>query len=101
MRNSFARAMQIHPMIIFWLGLLTGALIVGFVFFYRAVNPGDYESAVLRNLRLNTRSTTQVAPTTQLSQDTSLYSYPTPTGDLQAYPTPTGDLLAYPTPTGD
>lgn len=94
MKNSFVRALQVHPMIIFWLGLLTGALIVGFIFFYRAVNPANYESAILRYNNLNTRSTTQIAPTT-----TSLTAPTTTT--LEAYPTPVGNLNAYPTPVGN
>ena len=28
---------SIHPMIVFWLGVLTGALVVGFLFFYSAL----------------------------------------------------------------
>lgn len=43
-KNSYS----IHPVVIFWLGLLTGALIVGLVFFYRFLTPAEYESSLFR-----------------------------------------------------
>ncbi len=39
----------VHPMVIFWLGLLTGAVIVGLLFFYKAMVPADYESSLFRS----------------------------------------------------
>lgn len=42
---------SVHPFIIFWLGLLTGALIVGFVFLYQALNSADYSNALLKYSR--------------------------------------------------
>ncbi len=79
MKNSMSQSMQLHPMFTFWLGLLTGALIVGLVFFYRVLNPSDYESAVLKKLNLIKSTTTQVAPTT-------LNAYPVGGGNYAAYP---------------
>lgn len=40
---------RVHPMVIFWLGLLTGAILVGLIFFYRALSPGDYQSSFYKN----------------------------------------------------
>lgn len=37
-----------NPMMVFWLGLLTGALVVGFVFLYRLINTVDYQDALLK-----------------------------------------------------
>ena len=39
---------EAHPMVIFWLGVLTGAIVVGLVFFYRILSPTDFESSLLR-----------------------------------------------------
>lgn len=39
---------EAHPMVIFWLGVLTGAIVVGLVFFYRILSPVDFESSLLR-----------------------------------------------------
>lgn len=36
----------LHPFVIFWLGVLTGAIIVGLAFFYRVMAPQDYQSAI-------------------------------------------------------
>lgn len=47
MKNSMQGYTPVHPMIIFWLGVLTGAVIIGLVFFYRFVLDTDYQSAVL------------------------------------------------------
>ena len=40
---------NVHPMVVFWLGLLTGAVLVGLVFFYKALEPADYESSLFRS----------------------------------------------------
>lgn len=45
-KNSIS---TVHPMVIFWLGLLTGAVIVGLLFFYKAMVPADYESSLFRS----------------------------------------------------
>jgi hypothetical protein len=39
----------VHPMVVFWLGLLTGAVIVSLLFFYKAMVPADYESSLFRS----------------------------------------------------
>ena len=36
----------LHPFVIFWLGVLTGAIIVGLAFFYRVAAPEQYQSAI-------------------------------------------------------
>ena len=46
MRNMSLNNM--HPLVLFWLGLLTGAIVVGLVFFYRVLTPADYQDASLR-----------------------------------------------------
>lgn len=38
-----------HPMAVFWLGLLAGVLIVGLCFFYRTLDPADYNTAIIKN----------------------------------------------------
>ena len=38
---------NVNPLVLFWLGLLTGALVVGLVFFYKALTPADYQDATL------------------------------------------------------
>ena len=38
---------KIHPMIIFWLGVLTGALVVGLIFSYNAINSRDNKASIL------------------------------------------------------
>lgn len=38
---------QLHPFVVFWIGVLTGALVVGFVFLYKALNENDYKNALL------------------------------------------------------
>lgn len=53
----------VHPIVIFWLGLLTGAIVVALVFMYGAMVPADYESALYR---FNFRSVPQL---NQLSPD--------------------------------
>ncbi len=45
-KDSF---MSVHPLVIFWLGVLTGAVLVGLAFFYRVLTPTDYESSLIRD----------------------------------------------------
>ena len=40
---------NVHPMVLFWLGLLTGAVLVGLVFFSKSLEPADYESSLFRS----------------------------------------------------
>ncbi len=39
---------QVNPMVVFWLGVLTGALVVGFIFLYNVLNSTDYNNALLK-----------------------------------------------------
>lgn len=41
-------AASLHPVILFWIGVLTGALAIGLIFFYRTLTPVDYESATVK-----------------------------------------------------
>ena len=59
-------------MVIFWLGVLTGALVVGLTFLYRSFDAKDGSAALFR-------STSYSAPA---------YSYAAPTYDTMAMPTP-------------
>ncbi|MEK7673013.1 MAG: hypothetical protein AAB373_03945 [Patescibacteria group bacterium] len=48
MKNVNAIHWQAHPMVIFWLGILTGAVAVALIFFNKNMSPSDYSSAVLK-----------------------------------------------------
>lgn len=37
----------VQALIIFWLGILTGAIVVGLLFFYKSLEPVDYKSSLL------------------------------------------------------
>ena len=39
---------HVNPMVVFWLGVLTGALIVGFIFLYNVLNSSDYNNSLLK-----------------------------------------------------
>lgn len=59
-----------HPVTIFWLGLLTGALIVGFAFLYGSMRANEYSASTFFRLVTPTtlksttlKSTTLLAPT--------------------------------------
>lgn len=47
MKVNFMHMENIHPMVIFWLGLLTGALIVGLIFSYRIYSAIDSRTSLL------------------------------------------------------
>ncbi len=87
MKNSSVNSVQLHPMVIFWMGILTGALIVGLVFFYRFLNPAQYETAILKNMAPMKTRTLQIQPK---MAPKSLNAFPTPPGGMTAFPTPPG-----------
>lgn len=65
---------NVHPMVVFWIGVLTGALVVGFVFLYQSLNNDDYKSALLKY-------TSPTSTSTQLNlKGTSIDPYSGPTG---------------------
>lgn len=66
-----------HQVVVFWLGVLTGALVVGFSFFYGMMKMQQYQTAVFRAnlLRTTTYSTTLTSPT--LTTPTSTMIAPT------------------------
>lgn len=100
MKSELSFHSSIHPMVIFWLGLLTGAVIVGLTFFYRVLQPVDIESAVLRNNR--SYSVPQIVPqVNSVNPNKNLNTIPTPGGNYGVIPTPGGNLNAIPTPGGN
>lgn len=48
MKSTPSSSLALNAMVIFWLGVLTGAIFVGLVFLYRAVSSGDIDAALLR-----------------------------------------------------
>jgi hypothetical protein len=88
MKNSVNKNIKRHPVLLFWLGVLTGAVGIGLIFFYTSMNPNQFESAVLQS----TRSTLQLSPlrttTTTINSYTAL---PSPTGNYTYLPSPTGN----------
>lgn len=89
MKKSVTNKGQLHPMMVFVLGILTGALAVGLVFFYKSMSPNQYESAVLQST-INARAVQQVTP---LRVNVAL---PTPIGGSVALPTPIGGKVLTP-----
>ncbi len=58
---------NVHPMVIFWVGVLTGALVVGFVFLYQSLNNDSYKANLLKytsptstQLKLSPTGTTSI-----------------------------------------
>lgn len=92
MKKSVQKNVKLNPKFIFLVGVLTGAVSVGLVYFYSSISPSQYESAVLQSTR-----SIQLSPTrtnTLTSPTVNTYSYsalPTPSGNLGALPTPTGN----------
>lgn len=64
----------VNPFVIFWLGLLTGALIVSLVFLYRFVNSVEYKASTLLKLS-PTYSTTSLTPATNFVNPTNLKAF--------------------------
>lgn len=48
MKKFTSHLVKLNPMAIFWLGVLTGALVVGLAFLYRGTHLSDGDAAVLR-----------------------------------------------------
>ncbi|MCX6735076.1 MAG: hypothetical protein NTZ25_04195 [Candidatus Peregrinibacteria bacterium] len=88
MKKSVKKNVKLQPKLIFLLGVLTGAIVVGLVFFYSSMSPNQYESAVLQS----TRSTLQLSPTRTTTTTTTVLTSPTVnTYSYSALPTPTGN----------
>ena len=51
MKTKMKTISDVHPFVIFWIGLLTGAVLVGLAFFYRFLTPDLYQSSLLRTYR--------------------------------------------------
>lgn len=58
-----AKRSLMHPMVIFWVGVLTGSLLVGLVFLYKAVNGPDYKSAALQGTNVQQSQVQKKVPT--------------------------------------
>lgn len=52
-----------HPVVIFWLGVLTGVIIVGIIFLYKALQASDYTSALLKMPTIRTSIQTKPSKT--------------------------------------
>lgn len=94
MKDSNSEILKTHPMIIFWIGLLTGALVVGLIFLYRFMNPGQFESSLFRSYTVPQTTisptriispTTTISPTQTISPTTTISPI-----ELNSFPTPTG-----------
>lgn len=84
MKTPFMKNIQAHPLVIFWIGLLAGALIVGLIFFFKAVEMREYESNVLRGFN---------SSSVKMMQKGSKTALPTPIGGKNALPTPIGGFI--------
>ena len=80
----------LHPLVIFWIGVLTGALAVGLVFFYRTLSAVDYESAILRS-QYSTPTYQQSTGILPTSTSTGSISIGTPDGNKVGIGTPDGN----------
>lgn len=49
-----AKCMYSHPFLMFWVGLLTGAVVVGFLFLSGVLHGQDYQSAILKTQTIKT-----------------------------------------------
>ena len=67
-KNSIATIYKLHPFVIFWLGVLTGALAIAVLFMFNGSR--QFQDNALRVTPVTTRSTT-VTPTTVKSNSVS------------------------------
>ena len=67
-----------HQVIVFWLGVLTGALVVGFAFFYGMLRMQQYQTAIYRS--------SFIAPTSYTKTLTSPTLMTAPTTTTMAIP---------------
>lgn len=104
MKTPFVKKMQAHPYVVFGVGMLTGALVVGLIFFFKVVQLREFESAVLRGLNPN-NGTVQMIPGKGKNEfptpPNGKNALPTPTGNKNEFPTPPNGKNALPTPTGN
>ena len=59
MKATTMSAAKVHPMLVFWMGLLTGALVVGFMFLYGMMRTQEYQTASIL-YKLTTPVTTEI-----------------------------------------
>lgn len=67
--SIFKKPIDDQMWIVFWLGLLTGAMLVTLVFTYQTIENQNYENALLR---LRTQSTSITMPNEVTSPTTSI-----------------------------
>ncbi|MBP9770603.1 hypothetical protein KBC97_00405 [Candidatus Gracilibacteria bacterium] len=94
MKTPFVKKVQAHPFAIFGVGVLTGAVIVSLILFFKVAELKEFQSAVLRGLNPS-KGTVQMAPVQGKA------ALPTPTGNKNAFPTPPNGMTsknAFPTP---
>ena len=92
--NLRKSAVSLHPLAIFWIGVLTGALAIGLIFFYRTLTPVDYESSTVKYQYSVPKSNTapksqQKATSTKNSKGSA--SIGTPDGNKVGIGTPDGN----------
>lgn len=77
------KALKNSPFLLFWVGVLTGAVLVALVFLYRIYST-DMQASLFRSTTLTTRPTVTTTATqlntSSLLNPTSLVTYPDPQG---------------------
>ncbi len=53
MKKQNAVCAPAHPIVIFWLGLLTGAIVVGLIFFGSLAKSDEYQSSLFKLFKWN------------------------------------------------
>lgn len=61
-----------HQVIVFWLGVLTGALVVGFAFFYGMLRMQQYQTAIYRSNLIAPTSYSTTLTRTNLAAPTTM-----------------------------
>lgn len=58
---------KMHPMVLFWIGVLTGALVVGILFLYGTYQTQNLQDRLLQSGKIlpSTTTTTTTAPSAQ------------------------------------
>lgn len=64
---------SLHPVVIFWLGVLTGALLIGLIFTYKTVDSENMTSSFIKRF-FQPRNTQQVETTVPLETESQVES---------------------------
>ena len=62
MKRSTLQLKSLNPMVIFWLGVLTGALVVGLTFLYKSFDAKDGGAALFRSTSYSAPAYSSYAP---------------------------------------